>query len=85
MGKHRFGMPFEGPIIPFGSMVEYHPFFCQRLVATASVREESLTRNILRYVLYSGRIWKGDIMVADFEELEKMSASEIHARRLNAK
>ena len=24
-------------------------------------------------------------MVADFEELEKMDASEIHARRLNAK
>ena len=28
---------------------------------------------------------KGDILVADFEELEKMDASEFHARRLNAK
>ena len=34
--------------------------------------------------LYAG-IWKGDIVVADMEELEKMDASEIHARRLNAK
>ena len=29
MGKtpyeKRFGQPFKGPIIPFGSMVEYHP------------------------------------------------------------
>ena len=30
-------------------------------------------------------IWKGDIMVADIEELEEMDASELHARRLNAK
>ena len=29
--------------------------------------------------------WKGDIVVADIEELEKMDASDIHARRLNAK
>ena len=31
-----------------------------------------------------GRIWKGDIMVADFEELETMRASEIYAQRRNA-
>ena len=30
-------------------------------------------------------MWKGDIMVADIEELEKMDASEIYAKRLNAK
>ena len=30
-------------------------------------------------------IWKGDILVADIEELEKMDASEVHAGRLNAK
>ena len=30
-------------------------------------------------------IWKGDIPVADIEELEQMDASELHARRLNAK
>ena len=37
------------------------------------------------YVLTAGRIWKGDIMVADIEELEKMDASELHAQGLNAK
>ena len=30
-------------------------------------------------------IWKGDIMVADIEELETMDASEIYSKRLNAK
>ena len=23
--ERRFGMPFYGPILPFGAMVEYHP------------------------------------------------------------
>ena len=31
------------------------------------------------------KIWKGDIMVADIEELEEMDASELHARRLKSK
>ena len=30
-------------------------------------------------------IWKGDILVADIEELEQMDASEIYAKRFNAK
>ena len=35
--------------------------------------------------IYAVRVWKGDILVADIEELEKMDASEIHAKSLNAK
>ena len=35
--------------------------------------------------LYAGRIWKGDMLVADIEELETMDASEIYSKRLNAK
>ena len=31
--------------------------------------------------LYAGRIWKGDVLVADFEELETMDASEIYSKR----
>ena len=37
-------------------------------------------------VLWSrGGIWKGDILIADIEELEKLNASETYPRRLNAK
>ena len=39
----------------------------------------------LRYALYVGGIWKGDVLVADLEELETMDASEIYSKRLNAK
>ena len=33
--ERRFGKPFEGPVIPFGSLVEYHPI-------TAKVSPESI-------------------------------------------
>ena len=39
----------------------------------------------LGYALYAERIWKGDIMVADIEDLEDMDASGLPAWRLNAK
>ena len=39
----------------------------------------------LGFVLHAGRIWKGDILISDIEESEKMDASEIHANRINAK
>ena len=35
--------------------------------------------------MIAGGIWKGDILIADIEELEKLDASEIYPRRLNAK
>ena len=34
---------------------------------------------------YAGGIWKGDVLIADLEELETMDASEIYSKRLNAK
>ena len=40
----------------------------------------------LGYALYTEWIWKGDIMDADVDELERMDASEIHLKKtLNAK
>ena len=35
--------------------------------------------------MHAGRTWKGDVLVADLEELETMDASEIDSKRLNAK
>ena len=36
-------------------------------------------------LLYAGGIWKGDVLVADLEELETMDAFEYYSKRLNAK
>ena len=39
----------------------------------------------LGYPLYAEGIWKGDVLIADLEELETMDASEIYSKRLNAR
>ena len=61
------------------------PEFCSRLVKTASIWSKSLAKFFLGYSLHAGGIWKGDILVADIDELEEMDASGIYAKRLNAK
>ena len=80
--ERRFGEPFKGPIIPFGSLVEYYPI---------SAKDQSRIHQFGMKVLpglfhgYAGGIWKGDMMIADIEELETMDESEIYSKRLNAK
>ena len=61
--ERRFGMHFDGPVIPFGATS----------IITLSLRktnldcislEQVLPVIFLRYALYAGKIWKGDIMVS---------------------
>ena len=61
------------------------PDFRERPEPTPSIWFKKFLPGILIGYVYAGGIWKGDILVADVEDLEKMDASEIHARRLNAK
>ena len=83
--ERRLGMPYNGPVIPFGAMVEYHPISAKGHSRLHQFGAKVLPGTFLGYVLYAGGIWKGDIMIADIEELEEMDASELYARRLNAK
>ena len=83
--ERRFGMPFDGPVIPFGAMVEYHPISAKDQSRLHQFGANVLPGKNLGYALHAGGIWQGDIMVADIEELEEMDASELRARRLNAK
>ena len=43
------------------------------------------TKTVVSHIEHAGGIWKGNILVADIEELETMDASEIYSKRLNAK
>ena len=83
--ERRFGKPFKGPIIPFGSLVEYYPISAKDQSRIHQFGKKVLPGLFLGYALYAGGIWKGDILVADIEELETMDASEIYSKRLNAK
>ena len=83
--ERRFGKPFEGPLIPFGSLVEYYPISAKDQSRIHQFGKKVLPGLFLGHALYAGGIWKGDILVADIEELETMDASEIYSKRLNAK
>ena len=83
--ERRCGMPFDGPETPFGAMVEYHPSSAKHPSRLHQFGKKVLPGIFLGYALYAGGIWEGDTLVADSEELEEMDASELHARRLNAK
>ena len=76
---------FQGPIIPFGSLVEYYHITAKDQSRIHQFGKKVLPGLFLGYALYAGRIWKGDVLVADLEELETMDASEIYSKRLNAK
>ena len=83
--ERRFGQPFKGPIFPFGSLVEYHPVTAKDQSRIHQFGKKVLPGLFLGYALYAGGIWKGDVLIADLEELETMDASEIYSKRLNAK
>ena len=83
--KDVLGNHFKGPIIPFGSLVEYHPITAKDQSRIHQFGKKVLPGLFLGYALYAGGIWKGDVLVADLEELETMDASEIYSKRLNAK
>ena len=50
----RFGMPFNGPVIPFGAMVEYHPISAKDISRLHQFGPESLARHIPRLYLVCG-------------------------------
>ena len=66
-------------------MVEYHPVTAKDQSRIHQIGKKVLPGLFLGYALYAGGIWKGDVLVADLEELETMDASEIYSERLNAK
>ena len=83
--ERRFGEPFKGPIIPIGALIESHPVSPTDQAGIHQFDKKVLPGIFLGYELIAGRFWKGDILVADLEDLEKLDASDIYLRRINAK
>ena len=79
--ERLFREPLKEPIIPFGSMIEFHFISGKDLSRLDQLGKKMLPGIFLGYVLYAERIWKGDFLVSDIEELEEMDASEIHAKK----
>ena len=76
--ERRFGEPLKCPMILFlGAMVECYP----RSAGDQSWLHQSgktvLPGRFLGYAPIAERMWKGDVLVADIEELENLDVSEI--------
>ena len=71
--ERRSRQPFKGPITS-KDQSRIHQF-----------RNKDLPGFFFGYALYAVGIWKGGVLVGDFEELETMDASEINSKRLYAK
>ena len=69
--ERRFGKPFEGPVIPFGSLVEYHPITAKDQSRIHQFGKKVLPGLFLGYALYAGGIWKGDVLIADLESWKR--------------
>ena len=66
-------------------LVEYYPVSAKDQSRIHQFGKKVLPGLFLGYALYAGRMWKGDVLIADLEELETMDASKIYSKRLNAK
>ena len=73
--ERRFGESFKGQIIPFGAQVEYLPNSERDIARIHQFGKKVSPIIFIDYALIAG----------DIGELEKLDASEIFPRRLNAK
>ena len=83
--ERRFGQPFQGPIIPFGSLVEYHP-----IIAKDQSRIHQFGKKVSHWDCSSDTLCtrvnlKNYVLVVDLEELETMDASEIYSKEFKVK
>ena len=56
--ERRFVMPFTGPVIPFGAMVEYHPISAKDRSGLHQFGPKVLPGMFFGYVLYVGESGK---------------------------
>ena len=52
--ERQFGMPLNGPVIPFGAMVEYHPVSSMDISRSHQFGPKVFPGIFLGYVLYAG-------------------------------
>ena len=83
--ERRFGQPFKGPIIPFGSLVEYHPITAKDQSRIHQFGKKVLHGLFLGYALYEGEFGRVTYWLQMLRSWRTMDASKIYSKRLNAK
>ena len=79
-------MPFDGPVIRFGVLVEYHPISAIDLSRLHQFGPKVLPGIFFGYALHTVRIWKGDILGLRHGSIwTNIDVSEIHSRKTQCK
>ena len=63
--ERRFGESFKGPLIPFGALLEYLPISERDKPRIHQFGKKVSSGILIGYALIAGRIWKGDVLIAD--------------------
>ena len=83
--EKRFESPLKGPIIPFGAQVEYKPSQQTDIQRLHQFGKKVLAGIFLGYVQHSGGGWTGDLLIADWQQVELATCSaDIHSKRFKA-
>ena len=83
--ERRFGQPFKGPIIPFGSLVEYHPFTAKDQSRIHQFGKKVLPGLFLGYALYAGEFGKVTYWLQTLRSWRRWTHRKSTQKRLNAK
>ena len=83
--ERRFGQPLKGPIIPFGSLIIIFLQLRRTSQESINLERKSYLDCSLDTLCTPGEFGRVTYWLQTFKELEQMDASELHARRLNAK
>ena len=83
--ERRFGQPFKGPIIPFGSLVEYHPITAKDQSRIHQFGKKVLPGLFLRNALYAGEFGRVTYWSQTLRSWKRWTHRKSTQKRLNLK
>ena len=82
---NRFGVNFDGPIIPFGAEIAYLPISQKDKARVHQMGDKLLPGIFIGYDVFAGGGWTGDLLVVDWDNLnDAVNYSEVHVKRFKA-
>ena len=81
----RFNEPFSGPVIPFGAEITYKPITDKDKARLHQFGIKVLSGVFIGYSLNIGGGWSGDLLVADWEDIEAAERpKDVYIKRFKA-
>ena len=83
--ERRFGKPLKGPIIPFGSLVEYYPISAKDQSRIHQFEKKVLPGLFLGYALYAGKFERVTCWLQTLRSWKRWTHRKSTQKRLSAK